>query len=189
MLQPIRTLMLKTFRVAATHSPAWNVLKTLTHTTGFWATFLWLLPWGIQTIERRLGLAPIELPHQEEVAAALFIAMGLLGISSGVTMAILGAGTPLPLDSAQRLVIRGPYRYVRNPMAIAGLSQGAAVALGIGSPGTLLYVLSGYVVWNFFVRGVEEEELLERFGPAFAHYRDHVPCWIPRLTPYEAPDA
>ncbi len=71
-------------------------------------------------------------------------------------MAWFGAGTPLPLDPAVRLVLVGPYRHVRNPMAIAGLAQGAGVGLMLGSPGVLAYVAAGLLFWNFVVRRWEE---------------------------------
>ena len=94
-------------------------------------------------------------------------------------MAIRGQGTPLPIDTARELVIVGPYRYVRNPMAIAGLSQAAAVGLFLGSPGVVLYAITGAVVWSVFVQPREEADLLHRFGVRYAKYRREVSCWIP----------
>jgi protein-S-isoprenylcysteine O-methyltransferase Ste14 len=32
-----------------------------------------------------------------------------------------GRGTPIPIDAPKRLVVRGLYRYVRNPMYIGSL--------------------------------------------------------------------
>ena len=94
-------------------------------------------------------------------------------------MAYYGQGTPLPLDTARKMVIKGPYAYVRNPMAIAGLSQGIGVALIFGSFWTIIYVLLGGLLWQFFVRPVEEQDLLDRFGADFEQYRQKVRIWIP----------
>jgi protein-S-isoprenylcysteine O-methyltransferase Ste14 len=58
-----------------------------------------------------------------------FCAASALGIWSAVVMSTLGRGTPLPSAMASDLVVRGPYRFVRNPMAVAGIVQGAAVGL------------------------------------------------------------
>ena len=95
-----------------------------------------------------------------------------------------GEGTPLPTSCPARLVITGPYRYIRNPMATGSLMQGIAIGVWLGSPLILLYVALGISAWNFLARPWEERDLEARFGPAYAHYRAQVRCWIPRLRPY-----
>lgn len=77
-------------------------------------------------------------------------------------------------------MITGPYRFVRNPMAIGGIAQGVAIGLMVGSWLVIVYALSGSLVWNALVRPLEETDLEERFGSAFRAYRDRVSCWIPR---------
>ncbi len=99
-------------------------------------------------------------------------------------MAIIGQGTPLPLDHPNRLVIRGPYRFVRNPMAIAGLSQGLFAGLFFGSWLAIPYVVIGGLSWNLFARPPEEHHLAIDFGEPYLRYKEAVGCWIPRLTPY-----
>ena len=100
-------------------------------------------------------------------------------------MAGRGDGTPLPLDSPRRLVVSGPYSYVRNPMAIAGLGQGITVGLWMGSAFVVAYALIGTWIWQSLVRPVEEEDLLRHFGSAYEEYRHQVRCWCPNLKPYE----
>ena len=100
-------------------------------------------------------------------------------------MSKFGRGTPLPLDHAQHLVIQGPYKYVRNPMAVSGIGQGLAVALILGSPLTVLYALMGSLIWQLIFRPLEDDDLEARFGTAFREYRKNVRCWIPRLDPYQ----
>lgn len=178
-------------RPAREAPPAWNVAKTLLQTVWFWGFFLFLLPAAIVRLEHELAAALEAWPHTPRrpiLGAAIFAAFGTLGLTSGLTMSIIGRGTPMPQDCPRRLVVIGPYRFVRNPMAVAGLMQGVGVALRLGSSAVLLYAFAGFIVWNFAVRRWEEADLLARFGPSFEHYRDRVPCWIPRLTPYRAPD-
>lgn len=74
----------------------------------------------------------------------------------------------------------GPYAWVRNPMALAGLAQGAAVACWHGSVVVAAYVLVGGLVWHFLARPLEEHDLAQAFGADFERYRSRVPLWIPR---------
>ena len=87
-------------------------------------------------------------------------------------------------DLANRLVVRGPYAFIRNPMAFTGLTQATAVALILGSTAVLLYVAAGGSFWNWVVRPFEERDLARRFGEPYERYRRAVRCWVPRITPY-----
>jgi protein-S-isoprenylcysteine O-methyltransferase Ste14 len=111
----------------------------------------------------------------------LFVLGGLLGLTSGLVMAVNGRGTPLPTDCARELVVVGPYRCIRNPMAVAGLTQGVAVGVFLGSPAVIAYALLGGPVWDLFVRPWEEADLERRFGGRYRRYRAAVRCWLPSL--------
>ena len=80
-----------------------------------------------------------------------------------------------------RLVIAGPYRWIRNPMAVAGIVQGAAVGLIMHSWLVIAYAIAGSLVWNYAIRPLEEGDLEKRFGQDFEDYRAAVRCWIPRI--------
>ncbi|MFT4258267.1 methyltransferase family protein [Microbacterium sp.] len=147
----------------------------------FWALFLGALPLGIATLEDRWMLA-LEFPAGVRIAGAvLFVPTSALGIWSSSTMLLDGEGTPLPSHMARRLVVSGPYRRVRNPMAVADIAQGVAVGLMLGSWLVVAYALCGSLVWNFLVRPQEEADLAQRFGAEFEEYREQVSCWIPRF--------
>ncbi|MBC8141111.1 MAG: isoprenylcysteine carboxylmethyltransferase family protein [Armatimonadetes bacterium] len=173
-------------REARPASPAWNVTKTLLQTVVFWSVFLFLVPQLILLIEDRVGAngSRFASPLWRTIGVALFIVGGSFGLTSGVVMAWRGQGTPLPADCPRALVVAGPYRYVRNPMAFAGLSQGAAVGLFVGSASIVAYAILGGIIWHFFVRPWEEADLEARFGEPYRLYRAAVRCWIPRLRPY-----
>lgn len=173
------------FRPARPASFARNYAKTLAQTTFFWGFFLVVLPWLVSEAEHRIGSPTFE-PNRP-VAAAIFVVFGSLGLTSGFTMSRAGEGTPLPIDAPRRLVVVGPYRYVRNPMAVAGLAQGGATGLWFGSPLVFVYVLAGGLLWNTAIRPPEEADLRRRFGAEFDHYCETVRCWLPTTTPYEPP--
>lgn len=172
------------YRPAAANSFARNYAKTLAQTFVFWGFFLIVLPWVVSILEDWLGI-PTFAPNRT-AAVIVFVIFGSLGLSSGYTMARIGEGTPLPTDSPRRLVVAGPYRWVRNPMAVAGLVQGAATGLWFGSSLVLVYVVAGGILWNLAIRPSEEADLDARFGEPFRHYCREVKCWIPRLRPFAA---
>ncbi|MGW9114636.1 methyltransferase family protein [Microbacterium sp. NPDC055683] len=168
-------------RVASDATRRVHRSRTARQIVAFWGLFLVVAPLVILWIERRWGL-DVAFPVPVRVAGgALLVVASALGAWSGWTMSSRGAGTPLPSATARRLVIAGPYRFVRNPMALAGIAQGAAVGLLIGSWMVVAYALAGSLVWNAAVRPLEEADLEARFGDAFRAYRDRVPCWVPRL--------
>ncbi|ARJ06375.1 hypothetical protein GCM10010988_16110 [Cnuibacter physcomitrellae] len=175
---------------AAGRSSAAHVLATLGQIVLFWGFFLVVVPLVISALEQRWGVAlPLPAPVATGVAIAGAVVLALasaLGLWSGVTMSALGDGTPLPAAMTTRLVVAGPYRWVRNPMALAGITQGAAVGLLLGSWLVVLYAVAGSAVWNHVVRPHEEHDLEARFGADFDEYRAHVRCWLPRLTPYRS---
>jgi protein-S-isoprenylcysteine O-methyltransferase Ste14 len=135
-------------------------------------------------LEDKLGIDRLEFPAQRLIASILFVIISLPGVWSAMVMSTKGKGTPLPLDHATDLVISGPYRYVRNPMAVSGIGQGLTVALFLGSPIVAIYALMGSAIWQLIFRPLEEDDLEARFGNEFDKYRSKVRCWIPRRSPF-----
>ena len=153
--------------------------RTLVQTVIFWIVFLVLVPGFILWVEASLGVVRFALPGRRLAGPLLFVAGGTLGVWSSRTMVLTGRGTPLPTSSPRRLVVSGPYRFIRNPMAVGGLLQGIAVGVFFGSPFTIVYVLVGAFLWNHTIRPAEEADLLARFGDEFRAYARRVPCWLP----------
>jgi protein-S-isoprenylcysteine O-methyltransferase Ste14 len=160
---------------------SWNISKTLLQIVLFWGVLLWLFPLLIVRVVAEYRISGLQFEAWPVAGSILLGLASAVGFWSGLTMARLGQGTPLPLDHANLLVVHGPYGFIRNPMAFTGLTQGTAVALIIGS---ILYVVAGGSFWNWVVRPLEERELAERFGEPYKRYCLAVRCWAPRLTPY-----
>ena len=148
-----------------------------------WGVTLFGLPALLVELERRAGVSGFHFAGQRALAVGLFIAASTLNLTTGGLLAVIGRGTPLPLACPQSLVLSGPYRYIRNPMALAGIAQGVAVAIWLGSWTVLLYAAAGAAFWHVAIRPVEERDLVARFGPAYESYRRAVPLWWPRLRP------
>ncbi len=97
------------------------------------------------------------------------------------TFATIGRGTPAQFDPPRRLVIRGPYRFVRNPMYIgAGLAL-ASAALFYESLPLLGYAGLFFLATHVFVVGYEEPTLRRTFGHDYEAYCRQVRRWWPRV--------
>jgi protein-S-isoprenylcysteine O-methyltransferase Ste14 len=155
-----------------------HLLLTVLQMLGFWGLFLVVAPLVIAWLEQRWGLR-VEAPTLW-LGAVLLVLASALGVWSAITMATVGRGTPLPSAMPASLVVAGPYRWVRNPMAVAGIVQGVAVGLVLSSWLVVAYALIGSLLWNYAVRPLEEADLAARFRAEYGEYRDAVRCWVPR---------
>jgi len=95
-----------------------------------------------------------------------------------------GNGTPAPWEPPQKLVVRGPYRHVRNPMISGVLFMLMAEALLFQSWPIAIWMAVFFVINTVYFPLVEEKDLVKRFGDDYQTYKNHVPRWIPRLRPW-----
>jgi protein-S-isoprenylcysteine O-methyltransferase Ste14 len=101
-------------------------------------------------------------------------------------LAFLGlrqAWTAGQTGETERLLVVGPYRYVRHPVMVGLLvllwvHPVMTPTLALLSGGLTLYIAVG--TW------LEERDLLQRFGPAYAAYRSRVPALLPWRSPAPA---
>ena len=139
-----------------------------------------LVPWLITGWDRPdADVGPLD------VLGVALIVCGLLAVVACFARFVTeGVGTPAPVAPTESLVVGGLYRFVRNPMYVAVASVIGGQALLFRSPGTAIWLLVFMAaVWTF-VRAYEEPSLAEQFGDSYADYREEVPGWWPRLTPY-----
>ena len=95
-----------------------------------------------------------------------------------------GHGTPAPWDPPKKLVIRGPYRHVRNPMITGALLILLAEALLFQSWPLSAWMVVFFIGNTIYFRFIEEKGLEKRFGDDYRKYKACVPRWIPRLQPW-----
>jgi protein-S-isoprenylcysteine O-methyltransferase Ste14 len=93
------------------------------------------------------------------------------------TFAWIGRGTPAPFDPPRRLVIRGPYRFVRNPMYIGAGMALAGAALFYQSLPLLVYGGVFLLACHLFVLSYEEPPLKRTFGAEYDAYCHRVRWW------------
>src|SRR5882724_1617885 len=115
-----------------------------------------------------------------QVAGMIMVTIGTaIALWCVFTFVFIGKGTPAPFDPPRRLVIRGPYRFVRNPMYIgAGLAL-AGAALFYESVSLLAYGGMFLLASHVFVVWYEEPTLRRTFGPEYEAYCRRVRRWWP----------
>jgi protein-S-isoprenylcysteine O-methyltransferase Ste14 len=119
------------------------------------------------------------------VLGALVAAAGLALIVQTVALfATVGEGTLAPWDPTERLVVRGPYRRVRNPMISGVLCVLLGEALAFGSTAVLVWFAIVFALNAVYFPLIEEPDLQQRFGADYDAYRAAVPRWVPRLRPW-----
>jgi protein-S-isoprenylcysteine O-methyltransferase Ste14 len=124
---------------------------------------------------------PAAIDVQQVTGMAIAAAGAAVALWCIFTFAFIGRGTPAPFDPPRRLVIRGPYRFVRNPMYIgAGLAL-AGAALFYESLPLLVYTGLFFLATHLFVIGYEEPTLRRTFGQEYEAYCNRVGRWWPSL--------
>lgn len=143
-------------------------------------------------ILRARPLRPSVLGPMGQLGAQVFggalIACGLaLAIATIRQFATTGRGTLAPWDPPRHLVVRGAYRYVRNPMIAGVLLVLLGEALAFRALGVLIWFAAFAALNAAFIPLVEERMLERRFGDEYRQYRRSVPRWFPRRTPWTPP--
>ncbi len=158
--------------------PPWPILvRALTWGSAFVALVLVWLP------ARMVAWSGVERPPSFGPLEWLGGALALLGIVpmawSFLAFVFRGRGTPAPFDPPRRLVVSGPYRFVRNPMYLGATLSLLGAALFYSSPWLLAYV-GAFTLWaHLFVVLYEEPRLRRTFGDEYAAYAARVRRWLP----------
>ena len=110
------------------------------------------------------------------------IAFGLcLMVKTNSLFATVGQGTLAPWAPPQKLVVRGMYCHVRNPM-ISGVFSILLGEVALSGSLPLCFWFLGFVLSNWiYIPFIEEPALERRFGQDYLLYKANVPRWIPRL--------
>jgi protein-S-isoprenylcysteine O-methyltransferase Ste14 len=96
-----------------------------------------------------------------------------------------GKGTLAPWDPPKNLLVKGSYRYVRNPMISGILMIVFGEALIFSSIELFILFILFFIVNHIYFVYSEEPGLIKRFGNDYVEYKKNVPRWIPRLKPWD----
>jgi protein-S-isoprenylcysteine O-methyltransferase Ste14 len=116
------------------------------------------------------------------LTGALVTAAGMALLAACVVeFARSGRGTLSPVDPPRHLVVRGLYRYVRNPMYLSVTAILIGEVLLVRSVPLAVYWAVWFALVNLFVMAYEEPWLRDQFGDSYAEYAASVGRWLPRL--------
>src|SRR5438874_9607754 len=145
--------------------------RAATYSTLFIGLLLVFLPARVLAwsgVVRPAAFGPIEL-----VGAMVSVGGAVMAIWSILTFVVVGKGTPAPFDPPRRLVVRGPYHFVRNPMYIGAVLALAGAALFYKSVPLLSYAVVFGLITHAFVVFYEEPTLRGIFGNDYEVYFGH----------------
>jgi protein-S-isoprenylcysteine O-methyltransferase Ste14 len=140
-------------------------------------------------MSRRYGIALAPGRSAGPVSLQLFglalLGLGLLLATASVwRFASEGKGTLAPWDPPRLFVVRGPYRFVRNPMISGVILILFGEAAALRSTHHAVWAVFFLAVNLCYIPLVEEPQLERRFGDPYLEYRRRVRRFIPRLRPW-----
>jgi protein-S-isoprenylcysteine O-methyltransferase Ste14 len=156
-----------------------TMARALVYATLFIGFLLVFLParviaWSGITAPARIGVLQV-------LGGATAAAGAALAVSCILAFVFIGRGTPAPFDPPRRLVVRGPYTLVRNPMYVGAAAALFGAALYYESGPLAAYAAVFLLVMHVFVVAYEEPKLRESFGPDYEDYCRRVGRWWPRF--------
>jgi protein-S-isoprenylcysteine O-methyltransferase Ste14 len=138
-------------------------------------------------LERSGIVRPAQLGPVEYAGIVVGAAGGALALWCIWTFASVGRGTPAPFDPPRKLVVRGPYGYVRNPMYIGAALALSGAALFYRSIPLFGYAILFLLATHLFVVCYEEPTLARLFGADYEAYRARVRRWLARTSTGDPP--
>ena len=134
------------------------------------------VPWALTRWDMR-----DDFPLPLQMVGVVLIVAGVSVVLHGFWRFVVeGLGTPSPAVPAQRLIVGGAYRWVRNPIYLAVTTVIVGEALLLGQLKLLVYAVGVLILFSAFVRFHEEPTLRRKFGADYEEYCRTVPGWWPR---------
>jgi len=153
------------------------VVRAVTYAALFIGLLFIYLPGRLLTWS---GVVRPEPNGAPQIAAMIVSSIGtVIALWCIFTFVFVGKGTPAPFDPPRRLVIRGPYRFVRNPMYIGAVLVLAGLAIFYQSISVAIYAGLFLLAAHIFVVAYEEPTLRRTFGQEYDAYCVRVRRWWP----------
>jgi protein-S-isoprenylcysteine O-methyltransferase Ste14 len=151
------------------------ILKSLLFTLFVPGAVTVLIPFLIESF---LSFKGLPAPKILRFFSVMLMFLGICIYFWSVLEFMRGKGTPAPIDPPRELVVKGPYRFTRNPMYVGVLCILLGESLFFHSSPLLFYTAAVFVIFQLFVVLYEEPKLAEKFGGSYKQYCSMVPRWF-----------
>ena len=128
----------------------------------------------LRMLDRVIGLG---LPEWLKPAGMVLVVVG------GVVVLLCGGMLNTPGMIPTKFIVFGPFRYVRNPMSLGGVTMMFGLALFCRSISILLFSAILFLALHGIVVFWEESFLEQRYGESYLQYKDSVNRWLPTFRP------
>ena len=136
------------------------------------------LPWAISLITPHYGWVDGR-PGVWNVIGLIPVAVGLAMIAWGLSLHFVrGTGVVDWEGTPRHLLVKGPYRFSRNPMYLLELAMWLGWAIFYGSGAVLIAFILWWVFFAVIQIPTEERQLEARFGAIYHQYTNTVPRWF-----------
>ncbi len=153
------------------------------------AIFFVLVPLAIFFVSRAAAPCDVILPGGPVIgaviSAALFSVGAYFAAWSNIALARIGKGGPTDgfgvavSPRTRHLVMVGPYRYTRNPMAFGTYTCYVSFAVWLGSAAALLFLALMLFIIVPYLHRSEERRLKADFGEEYEEYKRRVSFFVP----------
>jgi protein-S-isoprenylcysteine O-methyltransferase Ste14 len=124
----------------------------------------------------RYTVGPIPFPGMSwtRLVGIVILLAGITIIISARTLFARTGQSPAPWKPTPELLLRGPYRFTRNPMYVGATCVQIGLGVAIGNPWIALLAPVALLTVHFIAVVPEEKYLAEKFGPSYHEYRARV---------------
>ena len=157
-----------------------NIIWTILEIAIAYGLFAVFIPRELLSLN--LQLFPVNIGSVRYCGLISMTIGAVINLKCYLDLIFSGKGTPDPLMPTEKLVSRGLYQFMRNPVDVGLFLILFGEAVLFMSAVLLVYSLLWLLVLNLIVVFIEEPNLKRRFGELYDEYLKSVPRWIPRLT-------
>ncbi len=153
------------------------LLKNLIFTLIVPGTVIIFLPYAI--LGPTEHVSPLEWRVLQYLGMSLLLLGLMIYLRCLIDFMLIGKGTPAPIDPPKQLVVKGLYRFVRNPMYLGVISTLLGIATFFASIPLLVYTAIVWVGFHLFILLYEEPTLRRKFGKSYERYCGSIHRWLP----------